>query len=168
MTLFENDLAAVLKIVGQLTPLEQFVDTLVTLFLQDADLVLKIAAKVFLLHPLDIETSLVLVLALAGKDLNVNDGSVDSRRAGKRCVLNVAGLFAEDRAEQFFRGGKLRFALRRNFSNEDRSWFDLCTDADNSRLVQIAEHVFTYVRNITCDLFRTKLRVACLNLELFD
>src|SRR5688572_4320824 len=121
MTLFENYVAAVLEIVRELTPLEQFVDTLVTLFLQDADLVLEVAAKIFFFHSLDIETPLVLVLTLSGKDLNVDNRSVDSRRAGKRCILNVAGLFTEDRTKQFFLRRELCLALRCHLSDQDRS-----------------------------------------------
>src|SRR5206468_3307124 len=94
---FDDDLFAFLQIRGQLTAIEQFVNTLITLLLKDTNLILKIAAKVFFLHALNIEAALVLVLSLTGEDLNVNDSSVDSRRAGKRRVFYVAGLFTKDR-----------------------------------------------------------------------
>ena len=166
--LLENDLFAVHQVLGQLAAFEKLVDTLVTLLLQDTDLVLEVAVKIFFFHPLDIEAALVLVLALAGKDLNVDDRSVDSRRAGKRCVLNVAGLFAEDRTKKFLFRGQLRLALWRDLADEDRARFDLSTDADDAALVEIAKHVLADVRDIASDLFGSELCIAGLDLELLD
>ena len=56
--------------------------------------------------------ALVLLLALAGEDLAIDDRAFDARRAVERRVLHVAGLFAEDRAEQFLFRSELGFALR--------------------------------------------------------
>ena len=45
---------------------------------------------------------------------------------------------------------------------------NLRANADDSGFVQITQSVLRYVRNIARDLFRSKLRVAGLDLELLD
>src|SRR4029434_740331 len=42
------------------------------------------------------------------------------------------------------------------------------SNANDAALIQIAEHVLTDVRNVARDLFRTKLRIARFDFELFD
>ncbi len=49
---------------------------------KDTNFVIEVTVEIFFLHSLDIETSLVLVLSLSGKDLNINDRTVDPGRAG--------------------------------------------------------------------------------------
>ena len=82
--------------------------------------------------------ALVLFLTLAGEDANVNDGAFDTRRAGERSVANVAGLFAEDRAQQLLFRSQLGFALGRHLADQDVVVLDLGADADDAALVEIA------------------------------
>ena len=105
---------------------------------REDEVVVKVAAKVVLLHSLDAQAPFILVLALSGKDLNVNDRAVDARRAGQACVFNVAGLFAEDRTQKFLLRGQLGLTLRRHLPDQDRARFDLSSDPDDARVVQIA------------------------------
>jgi hypothetical protein len=114
------------------------------------------------------ERALVALLTLAREDLNVDDRAVDARRADERCVLHVAGLLAEDGAEQFLLGRQLRLALRRDLADEDRARLDLRADADDARLVEVAEHVLADVRDVARDLLGAELRVARLDLKLLD
>src|SRR5690242_6847747 len=131
---------------------EQLIYSLVTLFLEDSNFVLEVAPQSFLFHRLYIERPLVLVLTLTGKYLNVDDSSVDSRRACQRSVLNVAGLFTEDGPQQFLFRGELRLALRRDLADKDRAGPFLGADADDAALVEIAKHVLADVRYVTRDL----------------
>ena len=47
-------------------------------------------------------------------------------------------------------------------------WLDLGADADDARLVEIAQSVLADVGNIARDLFRPELGVAGFDLELLD
>ena len=86
----------------------------------------------------------------------------------ERGVANVAGLLAEDGAEKLLFRRQLGFALRRYLADEDVVVADLRADADDARVVEIAQGVLADVRNIARDLFRPKLRVAGFDLELLD
>src|ERR1044072_2557755 len=151
-----------------LAALEEFKDALVALLAQDANLVFEVAAEGVLLLLLDVERALVALLTLAREDLHLDDRAVDARRADERRVLHVAGLLAEDGAEQFLFGRQLRLALRRDLANKDGARLDLRADADDARLVEVAEHVLADVRNVARDLLRPKLRVAGFDLKLLD
>src|SRR4029079_10864747 len=166
LALLHDDVAAILKVLGQSASVKEFVNTLVTLLLQDTDLVLEVTPKSFLFHRLDLERTFVLVLPLSGKYLNINDRTVDSRRACQAGIFHVAGLFTEDRPEKFLLGRELCLALRRYLANEDRARFDLSANADDASLIEIAMHVLAYVGDISSDLFGAEFGVAGLGLEL--
>ncbi len=76
--------------------------------------------------------ALVLFLALAGEDLHVHDHALDARRAVERSVANVAGLFAEDGAQQFFFRRELGLALGRDLADQDVALLDRGADADHA------------------------------------
>src|SRR5262249_58889359 len=75
---------------------------------------------------------------------------------------------AEDRAEQFFLGGQLSLALRRDLADQDRAGLDVGADADDAALVEISKRGLADVRNVARDLFGAELGVAGLDLELLD
>src|SRR5439155_6762421 len=104
----------------------------------------------------------------AGKDLHVDYGAVDSRRGNQRSVFHVGGLLTKDCAQQLLFSGQLRLALGRDFAHQNRSGFDLSADANDAALIQIAQHVFAYVRDVASDFFRAQLRVTRFDLELLD
>ena len=79
---------------------EQVLDALVALVLQDANLVLQVLLHHEQLGFLDLPRAVVLLDALPGEDLDVHDDALDARRAVERGVAHVAGLLAEDRAQQ--------------------------------------------------------------------
>src|SRR5205085_2459671 len=56
----------------------------------------------------------------------------------------------------------------RDFADEDRTGFDLRADADDARLVQVAQHILPDVRDVARDLFRPQLRVARFDLQLLN
>jgi hypothetical protein len=111
---------------------------------------------------------LVLLLPLAREDLAIDHRAFDSGRAVERSVLHVAGLFAEDGAQQFLFGRELGFALGRHFAHQDVARLHRGADADHAAFIQIAQEGIRDVGNVARDFLRTQLGVAGLDLELFD
>ena len=105
---------------------------------------------------------------LRREDLGVHHHAFDTGRAVERGVLHVAGLFAEDRAEQLLFRRELRFALRRDLADQDVARLDRGADADDAALVQVAQEGLGDVRDVARDFLRTELGVAGLDFELFD
>ena len=156
------------QVSGQLPPFEQFVDTSIALLLQNTNLILEVAPQPAFFFFLDCQGARVFLLTLARKDLDINDSSVDSRRAYERSILNVACFLAEDCAQQFFLRSELSLALGRYLADQDRTRLHLCADADDAAFVQIAKHVLADIGNVARDFFRTQLGIARFDLELFD
>ncbi len=102
------------------------------------------------------------------EQLRINGRTLESGRCLERYILHIAGLVAEDGAQKFFFRRWIRFALRRDLSDEDVTFADLCADADDTAIVEILCGFFTHVRNFTCELFFTALCVANLKRVLFD
>src|SRR5271156_5768421 len=135
---------------------------------QNADFVGQVLFKLGNLLAFDQLGALVLLLTLAGEDANVHYGAFDTWRAGQRCVANVAGLFAEDCAQQLLFRRQLGFALGRYFADQDVVVLDLGADADDSALVEVAQCRLGDVGNITRDFFRSQLGVARFDFKLLD
>ena len=112
--------------------------------------------------------TLVLFRALAAEDLHVDDGALDARRAVERSVANVAGLFAEDRAQQLFFRRQRGFALRRHLADEDVAGLDGGADADHAAFVEVAQEALVDVGNVARDFFGTELGVARFDFVLLD
>ena len=155
--------------VGQdFTAFEQIAQTLGALVVQNALFVFEVAVQPLFLRSLDRLGALVQLRALAREHLAIDDRAFDARRAVQRSVLHVAGLFAEDRAEQLFFRSELRFALRRHLADQNVARLHGGADADDAAFVQVAEERLGDVRNIARDFFRTQLGVARFDFELFD
>ena len=116
----------------------------------------------------DLLRALVEFGALAREHLAIDNRAFDARRAVERCVLHVAGLFTEDRAQQFLFRRELRFALGRHFADQNVARLYRRADANNSAFVQIAQERFGDVRNIAGDFLGTQLGIARLDFELFN
>ena len=112
--------------------------------------------------------ALVLLDALAREDLGVDDGALDARRHAQRGVAHVAGLLAEDGAQQLLFRGELGLALGRDLADQDVARLDLGADADDARLVEVLERLLADVRDVAGDLFLAELGVAGDALELLD
>ena len=143
-------------------------ETLEPLVGENTNLVREVALQLLDHLLLDLLGALVLLLALAAEDTHVDHGAFDTRRARQRSVAHVAGLFAEDGSQQLLFRSQLGLALGRYLADQDVVMPHLGADADDTRLVQVTQSVLGNVGNITRDLFRSKLGVARLNLELFD
>ena len=144
------------------------VQALQTLVGQNADLVAQVLFELGDVLALDQLGALVLLLALAAEDAHVDHRALDARRAGQRSVAHIAGLFAEDGAQQLLFRRQLRLSLGSDLAHQNVAVLDLGADADHAALVQIAQRVFADVGNIARDLFRSQLGVARFDLELFD
>src|SRR6185436_8134514 len=99
---------------------------------------------------------------------HADDDPLDARRADEGGVADVAGLLAEDRAEQLLFGRELRLALRRDLADEDVARLHRRADPDDAALVEVGEIALADVRDVAGDFLRAELGVAGLDLELLD
>src|SRR4029078_3656196 len=105
---------------------------------------------------------------LAGEDLHINDNAFDPRRTDQGSITNIAGLFAEDRAEQLFFRGKLSFALGCDLSDQHIARLDVGTDPDDSGFVKILQEGLTDVWNVPRDFLRSELGVSRFDFKFLD
>src|SRR5207245_1965593 len=89
-------------------------------------------------------------------------------RYPQRRVLHLARLLAEDRPQQLLLGRQFRLALRRDFADEDIPRVDFGPDADDPVLVEVAQRLFTDVRDVARYLLRAELGIPRLDLVLLD
>src|SRR4029453_17057693 len=106
--------------------------------------------------------------ALAREDARVDDRALDARGDAEARVANLAGLLAEDGAEQLLLGRELRLALRRDLADEDIAGLHLGADPDDAGLVEVAQRLVADVRDVARDLLGTELRVPGDALEPLD
>ena len=112
--------------------------------------------------------ALVQIRALAGEDLAIDHRAFDARRAIERGILHVAGLFAEDRAEQLLFRRELGFALGRHLAHQDVARLHCRADPNDAAFVQIAQERFGDVRDVARDFLGTQLGVASFDFEFLD
>ena len=83
-------------------------------------------------------------------------------------ISNLACFFAKDCAEQAFLSGELGFTLRCYLTDKDISGTNLSTDTDNSAFVKVLKSVLADIRDVTGNLFRSKLCVTGFDFVFFD
>ena len=83
-------------------------------------------------------------------------------------VAHLAGLLAEDGAQQAFFGGQLGLTLRGDLADEDVAGGDFGTDADDAALVQVSEGFLGDVGDVAGDFFLTELGLAGVDLVFLD
>ena len=105
---------------------------------------------------------------LRREDLGVDDGAHHARGDAQRAVAHVAGLLAEDGAQQLLLGRELGLALRSDLADQHVAGLHLGADADDAALVEVLEGLLTDVRDVAGDLFLAQLGVARDALELLD
>ena len=81
---------------------------------------------------LDVLGALVLLGALAGEDRASMTMPLHARRDAQRAVADVAGLLAEDGAQELLFRRELGLALRRDLADEDVARLHLGADADDA------------------------------------
>src|SRR6266481_4627500 len=110
----------------------------------------------------------VFFSALAGEDLDVHDGALDAWRAVERSVANIAGLFAEDGAQEFFFRRERGLALGRDLADKNVAWLDDRANANDAAFIQVAKERLADVGNVASDFFGTELGVARLDFVFLD
>ena len=108
---------------------------------------------------------LVLHLGLAVLDSTAVEVLVDNDAgeggAGlEGSVLHVAGLITEDGLEQFLLGRGVCLTLRGNLTDNDITGLDMCTDTNDTVLVEVLGGILAHVRYIGGELLHTTLGLA--------
>ena len=126
----------------------------------DAELFVEVLADLVQLHLLDGQGAAVALHAITGEDLYVDDSALGAGWHAQGSVLNVAGFFAEDGAQQFFFRSQLGFAFWRNFTDQDVTRADFRTHVDDTGFVQLVQCGFTHVRDVRSDFLWAKLGIT--------
>src|SRR3954469_2634008 len=147
---------------------QQVAHLLVALLGENPHLVLDVLLQPADLVELDLLGPHVLLDALAGEDLDVDDRALDARRHLEAGVADIARLLAEDGPQQLLFGRELGLPLGRHLAHQDVAGLDRGADADDTALVEVLERRLRDVRDVAGDLFRPELGVAGLDLELLD
>src|SRR5258706_1480530 len=158
----------VVQVGGQFLAVQQRRETLQALVSEDADFVGQVFLQLENLRGFNRFMAFIFFGALAAEDLDVHDGALNARRAVERSVANIAGLFTEDGAQQFFFRRQRGFALGRNFSYQNISRTDGRADADDAAFIEVAEEHLADVGNIARDFLGAKLGVAGLDFVFLD
>src|ERR1017187_1769857 len=158
----------VVQVGQQLLAFQQNAQAFGALVREDTDFVLQIALQTLDLGFLDQLRPPDLLLPLAGEDLAIDDGALDARRAVERCVLHIAGLFAENRPQQLLFRSELGLALGRYLAHLNVARLDRGADADDTALVQVAQETVGDVGNVAGDFLRSQLGVARFDFEFFN
>ena len=109
-----------------------------------------------------------LVAVLAGEHLDVDDLARLAVRHLERGVADLAGLLAEDGAQQALLGRELGLALGRDLADQHVAGVDLGADAHDAPLVEVLQDVLGQVGDVARDLFGPELGVAGVDLVLVD
>ena len=169
LTLVEQHLAAIVADPARQAPPDQKpLEPAQRAFLKNANLVVLIFSEPDHLFIFDDLAALVLAQPFARENPHVDDRAFDAGRHPQRGIAHFAGLLAEDRAQQFFFGRKLSFALGGNLADQDIAGLNLGADANNAALVEIRKRLVADIGNIPGDFFGTELGIARNALELFD
>ena len=113
-----------------------------------------------------------LVLCLGGTCLDgtgeqflVNDHATERRTGLERGILHVAGLVAEDGAEQLLLGTGVAFALGRNLADHNVAGSHTCADADDTVLVEVLGGFLAHIGDVGGEFLHTALGLAHLQVE---
>ena len=109
-----------------------------------------------------------LVAVLTAEDADADDLAGLAVRHLQRGVAHLAGLLAEDRAQQPLLRGQLGLALRRDLADEHVAGHDVGADAHDAALVEVGEDLLGDVRDVPGDLLGAQLGVAGVDLVLLD
>ena len=109
-----------------------------------------------------------LITLFAGVDPHINHTAPLGARNPQGVIANVAGFFAKDGAEQFLFRRLIGFTLWGDLAHQDVAAFNESTDPDDAHFVEVAQTFLGNIRDLSCDLLRTKLGLPGLNLVLLD
>ena len=101
-----------------------------------------------------------LIAVLSCKYFGIYNNTIFSVRNLKGSITNFSCFLTEDRTKKTLFCCQFCLSLRSNFTNEDITGTNLCTDTDDTTLIQILECIIANTRNISCDLFRSKFGIT--------
>ena len=121
-------------------------------------------------HLVDAVGQLVAVLLgiLAGNLLDADDRTGLAVGHTQGGVTHLAGLLAEDGAQQALLRGQLGLTLRGDLTDQNVAGLDLGADADDAALIKVGHSVLADVRQVAGNLFGAQLGFAGVNLVLLD
>src|SRR5690606_20375685 len=126
----------------------------------DAELFVEVLADLVELHLLDGQRTGITLNAVTDEYLYVDDSTLGAGRHAQGGVLNVAGLFTEDRTQQFFFRGQLGFALRRDLAYQNVTRANFGTYVHDACFVQLVQRGFAHVGDIRGDSFWAELGIT--------
>jgi len=135
---------------------------------ENATLVLTVLGEALDFLVLDRAGTVVDLDPVTVEDANVDNRAGHARGQTQRGVAHVAGLFAEDRAQQLFFRGHRRFTLGGDLADQDVARMHFGADVDDARFVEVAQSFLADVRDVAGDVFRPKLGVAGHDFEFLD
>ena len=103
-----------------------------------------------------------LIAILSGKYFGIYNNSILTVRYFQRGVTHFSCLLTEDRTQQALLSSQLSLSLRSYLTNQDIAGTNLCTNTNDSSVVQIFQCIITDTRNVSGDLFRSKLGITGL------
>ena len=92
--------------------------------------------------------------------LNIDNDTVFTMRNSKGSISDLTSLLTEDCSEKSFFCCKLCFTLWCNLTDKNIACVNLCTDMDNTTLVEVFKHIVADIRNISCNFLSTKLSIT--------
>ena len=107
-----------------------------------------------------------LVAVLAGEDLDVDYDAALAVGNLQRGVAHLAGLLAEDGAQQALLGGEVGLALGGDLADQYVAAANLGAHADYAALVEVLERVVAHAGDVAGDLLGAELGVAGVALVL--
>ena len=147
---------------------QEIVDLLVALLRENPHLILDVFLQTGHFAGLDLLRPLVLLHSLAGEDLHIHHGALDTRGHLEAGVSYVTRLLTKDRSQELFLGGQLGLALGRYLADQDVAGCHGGADTDDAAVVQILEGRLGDIGNVPRNLLGTQLGVPGLDLELLD
>ena len=109
-----------------------------------------------------------LVAVLAGEAEDADDAAAGAVRHLEGGVANLAGLLAEDGAQQALLGGKLGLTLRGDLAHQDIAREHFRAHADDAVGVEVGDHVIGDVGDLAGDFLGAELGVARVDFVLGD
>ena len=101
-----------------------------------------------------------LVSVFSGKYFGIYNDTVLTMRYLQGSITHFTCLLTKDCAEQTLLCGQLGLSLRSYLTYQNITGTNLCTDTDDTSVIQILQCIITNSRNISGDLFRSKLGIT--------
>ena len=115
-----------------------------------------------------IHTGRKLIAIFPRKYLGIHNDAVFTVRHLQGRIPYFSCLLTENGTQKPFFSRQFGFSLGSYLTHKDIACTDLCTDADNSSVVQILQGFITNAGNVSCDFFRPQLCVSGFRFVFFN